>query len=400
MDIDRRDEGLLNDSEDKTSLQSGAKHSNVAAEALNEMSSVLYQAIAGRDNLVFSPLGIYCVLSMLHQGARGETRRILSHMFPEADQAALRRLLRRLRWLMARRPDDELSTELSIAAAIWIQEGYACSPAFVESVHEVTEGEVAALDFAGRPDAAATAISDWVREKTRGLCGPMVSGKAISPLTKAVLGTALYYKARWAKKFDEPKPGPFDQLDGEKLDVQMMAGRFSHLSYVRHADYWGLELPYRDGPASMVVLVPNSRGQESLSALESQIGPGLREVVGAASDQEVALTMPQFRIKGSHGISDDSDRLGLGHIFSPEADFSGITVEPGLRIDRLLHDAYINVDRYGTEAAAATLAVMDTGIYTPAPEPIVLTIDRPFVFAVLEKVSGAILFLGRVVRPE
>ena len=57
----------------------------------------------------------------------------------------------------------------------------------------------------------------------------MVSGKAISPLTKAVLGTALYYKARWAKKFDEPKPGPFDQLDGEKLDVQMMAGRFSHL---------------------------------------------------------------------------------------------------------------------------------------------------------------------------
>ena len=96
MDIDRRDEGLLNDSEDKTSLQSGAKHSNVAAEALNEMSSVLYQAIAGRDNLVFSPLGIYCVLSMLHQGARGETRRILSHMFPEADQAALRRLLRRL----------------------------------------------------------------------------------------------------------------------------------------------------------------------------------------------------------------------------------------------------------------------------------------------------------------
>ena len=126
MDIDRRDEGLLNDSEDKTSLQSGAKHSNVAAEALNEMSSVLYQAIAGRDNLVFSPLGIYCVLSMLHQGARGETRRILSHMFPEADQAALRRLLRRLRWLMARRPDDELSTELSIASCGDLDSGRLC----------------------------------------------------------------------------------------------------------------------------------------------------------------------------------------------------------------------------------------------------------------------------------
>ena len=374
---------------------------------------------------------------MLHEGARGETRSALSHLFPDepaaADQAHLQLLLDDLKSLAQLSPHelphfedealplpwgqhdsqdadslgvlhgaptpDDVRIHLSVATAVWIQDGYRYNPGFTDAVRTITEGEVATADFNDGPSAAA-AINEWAKVNTQGLCGPMVTAGLFSSLTRAVLGTAVLFKGRWEQPFRYAESGHFYQLDNARLEVRMMLGWFERPNYVKRDGFWALELPYDRRPISMVVLVPDSPGEESLVALEGRIGPGLRDVIDTDPyEGDVKLTMPRFKIQCSPKISGSLASLGLGTIFKPRTDFSGISSEPGFQVAEILHDAYIDVNPYGTQAAAATLAIY-TGIARPRPEPIALTIDRPFVFAVVEKTSGAVLFAGRVVRPE
>lgn len=429
--------------------------SDLVAACVNDAAFALYPELSTRGNQIFSPLGIYCVLRMLYEGARGETRRALSrwldHESRSAAPADLRLLLDKLESL-ARLTDaearqledtgrarrqfesgqgdgflkdavrarqqleqsgqwdrlldnmfgnataDDVRLHLSVASGIWIQKGYACNADFLETIHAMIAAEMATLDFAGHPSEACEAINAWVAELTHGRIGSMLSPDRVSPLTRAIVGNALYFKARWEEKFPNSKRGHFYLLDGTRVETQMMVGEFWGLNYVQQPDFWAVELPYYRRPISMVLLVPNSQGEDALAALERQMSSRWGQILDARAQRNtVILTMPQFKVHGSHSLGRLSS-LGLNAIFAPGADFSGISDEPGFAVDEILHDAYISVDQYGTEAAAATLAAT-MGARLPR-EQVALTIDRPFIFLVLDKSSGVILFLGRVEKPE
>lgn len=430
--------------------------SDIVAACVNDVAFALYPELSTRGNQIFSPLGIYCVLRMLYEGARGETRRALSrwlgHESRSPAPADLRRLLDKLESL-ARLTDDEareledagrrrrqfeqsgqwdrflkdagrarqqleqsgqwdrlldnmfgnataddVRLHLSVANGIWIQKGYAYNADFLETIHAMIEAETATLDFAGHPSEACEAINAWVAERTHGRIGSMLSPNQVAPLTRAIVGNALYFKAKWQDEFHESKRGHFYLLDGTRVETQMMVGEFGGLNYVQQPDFWAVELPYYRRPISMVLLVPNSQGEDALAALERQMSSRWSEILDARAQwNAVILTMPQFKVRGSHSLSSTLSPLGLNAIFAPGADFSGISDEPGFAVDEILHDAYISVDQYGTEAAAATLA-MTLGFTPRAQVP--LTIDRPFLFLVSDKSSGVILFLGRFEKPE
>ena len=411
--------------------------SKVAAARINDVAFALYCDLSAGGNLIFSPLGVYCVLRMLLYGAQGETRQVLSLLLQENSETdapsplrvlldlldsytrltvtevdsiehaseARRRLEQSGEWgehhaiLYGTASEDDLRLQLSIANAIWIQEGYECKPGFRDAIHAMMAADPTVLDFKGRRAESCDAINAWVSEQTHGRIGAMLSPESVSPLTRAILGNALYFKARWQQEFHKSKMGNFTLLDGAKIQVQMMEGEFWRLKHVHRSDFWAVELPYYGRPISMVLIVPTLPGKDALVRFEHQLSDRWSEISDGEQEWEaVTLTMPQFKVRGSHRLSDTLSGLGLDVVFLPEADFSGISEEPGFRIDDILHDAYLAVDQHGTEAAAVTLAAME-GAMRPLQRT-ALVIDRPFLFAVVDKNSGVILFIGKVENPE
>lgn len=419
------------------SPQSRRDEAKVIAASVNDVAFGLYRELAARDNMIFSPLGVYCVLRMLYEGARGETReallRLLRRESHSADPAPLlrplldelesltqltedeiraleasaeerRRLEARGEWdetralFLGTATAEDLRLDLRIASAIWIQTGYAIDPGFMAALRAMMEADVTSLDFASNPARSCDAINSWVAERTHGRIETMLAH--IPPLTRAIVGNALYFKARWQDEFGEPKPSHFYLLDGTQVQVQMMAGHFSDLNHIRGNDFWAVELPYYGTSVSMVLMVPAHPGGSAFSSLERDLARRWTEALDRPATATAAvLTMPQFKVQASRELAATLSRLGLGSVFGPGADFSGVSGEPGVHVSEILHNTYLTVDRYGTEAAAATLAVVYGAALQPPPKPIVLRIDRPFLFAVVDRTSGVILSLGKVENP-
>jgi serine protease inhibitor len=402
----------------------------------------LYHTLSIPGNFIFSPLGLYCALGMLFEGARGSTRDALSALLghdahvPLAPvlkalldklhtrtqltpynlqslqhaEAERRALVDRGEWreeladLYGTATAEDVRLDLAIANGMWIQNTYPCRPEFVEILQAGMAAEVAHLDFEGQPAQASRIINAWVHNKTRGRIPAMLSPSDLSPLTRALLANALYFKARWDTEFASPEPGPFYLLDGTPVQAQMMTRVFWGLNYMDMGDFWMVELPYYQQPISLIILVPSARGATALLSLEQQLRPSWssaqqRLLRGRRNGGVgVSLTMPEFRIKAQHELAPALSQLGLHQMFDEGADFSGVSDEPRFHINRILQNAFISVDQYGTEAAAVTMVEME-GAAFPPKEQVTRTIDQPFLFAIVDKPSDVILFLGKVVNP-
>jgi serpin B len=177
-----------------------------------------------------------------------------------------------------------------------------------------------------------------------------------------------------------------------------MQAHLDHLGYREEPGLQVCELPYRGRDLSMVVLLPPA-GQ--LGALEARLArEGLDPVAGRLRPRTVNVALPRFRIEAQFGLNDPLIALGMRDAFSPgRADFSGMTGTRDLFVSAVVHKAFIEVNEKGTEAAAATGAVMTLTAMPVAEEPAVFRADRPFLFALRDRASGVVLFLGRVAQP-
>lgn len=409
----------------------------IIADPLVRLAFELYGQFSAPENTVLSPLGIYCVLAMLYEGAGGESRDALSRLLPrepgwslaseidvlldelhsrtqltrneikqlKADEEQRADLVSRGEWNewsefhYGTATAQDVRLELLIANGLWIQDTYACKPEFVEAVRSQMSGKIEHLDLECDPVHSCRVINDWISEETRGRIGPVLSPADLGPLRRLILASALYFKARWENIFGEPRTGPFYLLDGSVIEAQMMSTEYWGLNYVQTDSYWAVELPYYRRPVSMVVIVPSSRGLEAFLALErgfSHYWNAFR-LDKPRRRQRVILTMPEFQITANYELSSRLSGMGLRNIFGQNADFSGISDERGLGIDAILHNTYISVNPYGTEAAAATLGVMIGA--SPPEEIVILTVDRPFLFVIVDKPTGVPVFLGKVTNP-
>lgn len=350
------------------------------------------------SNLVVSPSSVATVLAMILPGARTATAdeitaTLHTRLEPERVAAAAGALDRALLELARA---DEL--DLRISNAVWTQDGLALRLEFERALVEAFRAGLHRADFRHDPEGTRRAINQLVSQQTAGKIPELFDPGAIRSDISLVLTNAIYLEARWLQAFDpdETRPEPFNLLSRGTTEVVMLHRRGS-LGYAAGDGWRAVELPYRGGRLVMDVILPDEgRFDRFRDGLEVE---RLRELLGALDSREVRLALPKFDFDSDLDLRAPLQALGMRIAFTDAADFSGITDEAALRVDRVVQRAHVEIDERGTTAAAATGATMQlVSVVTPS-RPIELRVDRPFLFAVRDRMTGALLFIGQVTNP-
>jgi serpin B len=296
----------------------------------------------------------------------------------------------------------EKQYELNVANSLWGQKGFAIQPAFLELTKKNYAGGFRELDFKADPEAARGTINRWVEEKTRNRIQDLLKQGTVNRQTRLVLANALYFKGQWAQQFDVrlTADDKFRVAPDRTAPVRMMMQR-GKFSYGETDDAQLLGMPYRSGQdfgLSMVVILPKTI--DGLGQLEAKLsGPLLQKWLALMSGRPGEIFFPKFKLECDYGLVPHLSELKMQTAFDPtKADFTAITAEREFFIQEVVHKAMIEVNEEGTVAAAAT-AVGGAQPASAPPEPFTFRADHPFLYAIVARPSGNVLFLGRFVNP-
>ncbi len=343
-------------------------------------------------NAFLSPFSASMALGMALNGAGGETFEAMRSAlrFGTAPMAEINQGYRDLMTLL---PGLSRSTELAVANSVWSDKGFPILPSFVTAVRSFFDAEARSLDFSD-PATVAT-INSWVKEKTGNKIPKLLD--EIRQDEVAILINAVYFKGSWRDGFDrgQTRPEPFHGADGSNRTVSMMSRDPGPLRYSRGSGYEAVELLYGNGAFAMTVILPEA-GATPAEVLSQLDASAWRELRASFTEGSLGLKLPKFRLEYERTLNADLTALGMGIAFDgSRADLYGIAdVRPNrLFISRVLQKTFVDVNEEGTEAAAAT--VVGVGVTCACPPP-TLVVDRPFLFVIHERLSGTILFLGRM----
>jgi serpin B len=371
----------------------------------NDFAFALHGRLArSPGNRFFSPLSIRAALGMACAGARGETADQMSQVLgfdagDETAHAAVAALIDRLN----ESGIDEF--ELSVANSLWMQKGTKLQADFTSLVTRCYAGAIQSVDFREDPASACVLINRWVEEKTRKRIRDLIQRDALSVETSLVLANAVFFKGLWEQPFDEisTRREPF-HLEGAEVQAPLMH-QAGVARYVEGDGYQALDLGYRDGDLSMLVILPN-REVGIPGLVDRFTATEFERCVAQLSRTVVEMFLPRFRITWSGDLGLVLEGLGMTLPFdSTRADFAGIN---GCRpphpdsqfLSAVLHKAFVEVNEAGTEAAAATAVVAPARALFGQPREIaVFRADHPFLYFIRDRKSGAILFTGHLADP-
>ena len=388
---------------DEPGAITAANDAKSAASASNRFALDLYRALPkDGQNRFFSPYSISEALAMTRAGAAGETAQELDRVFyfPKRRAAAQAALRKGLAPPKLNRHDGTSAPayRLQVANALWGHTSSTFVPAFLEELKGRYAAPLERLDFT-RSSEARKRINDWVAEKTQDKIKDIVPAGKPTPDTRLALANAIYFKARWAKAFSESKTrdAPF-HLEGAKSAPAKFMNRTEAYAYGEDAQVQVLELPYEGGAASMVVILPKRKG--GLAAVEQSLDAKSLSRWLELDSRQVAVSLPRFRYTVPLNLSKILPAMGMPRAFTPKADFSSMCSSERLYIGPVLHKAFVAVDEKGTEAAAATVVLMKRESVSAPAKAVTFRADHPFLFLIRHRVTGAILFMGRVRDPN
>jgi serine protease inhibitor len=367
-------------------------------EVDNSFGLKLFREINAQDtgkNLFISPLSVAMALGMTYNGADGETQEAMARTL-ELENMTIQEVNESYRDLIALLLDLDPRVELALANSIWYRNTMSFEQAFLDINREYFDAEVTGLNF--DDPAAADVINDWVNDATNGKIGEIVD-KPISPDLVMFLINAIYFKGDWTSQFDKglTQDAGFALLDGTTKRVETMF----HKSAAPVRTYWDdlvrvVDLPYGGDAFSMTILVP--LGDNDVEDVIPQLDAARwRAVVDGLDSTAVIVVMPKFTMEYELEMTDVLSSLGMGVAFDHfAADFSKMNPDDNLFISEVKHKTFVDVNEEGTEAAAVTSVGM--GFTSTGPVP--FRVDRPFVFAVRERYSGTIIFIGKILDPQ
>jgi serpin B len=372
-------------------------------------ATALYQRVAAQatGNLAISPFSIDAAIAMTSAGARGETlaemAKAMNLLSPpdaawHADMGAFIASLSC--------PAEHRSRQMDIANRLFIQKGKALVPAFVDLLKNDYDAAPGEVDFIQQTEAARQTINGWVGKATREKIKNLVPPKLLTPDARVVLVNAVFLADRWAAEFPaaNTKKRPFHLSAATTVEAPMMyrQGGNMDMSYAEMPGFRAVALKTADHATTMLVLVPSE--VEGLAKLERSFdGAMLVKTISSLKSQKVNLTLPKFKVSGELGLKETLRELGIKRLFDPKAaDLSGIDGgKDQLYVAAALHQAVIDVNEKGFEAAAATAVMAFKGAVLAKPTPPVdVVVDRPFLFVVMDSSSKVPLFMGRVVDPR
>jgi serine protease inhibitor len=362
----------------------------------NAFAFRLLNEVLARDtteNTILSPLSASLALGMTANGARGETLDSMLAVlgFRGLDADELNRSAKGISDLILKL---DPKVDMRVANSVWANEGFPFHESFFEAVRQWYDAEARTLPFAD--PATLGIINGWVQANTGGKIDKILD--VIPPQAVMYLINALYFKGDWTYRFDpaRTRPADFTTVAGERTAVKLM-DQIAELPYAEVDGVQLVELPYASGGFAMTLVLP-APGQRIDDVARGLDAGRWAEWVAALEKQEVQVQLPRFRAETDKVLNDPLIALGMGIAFGlGAADFSGLSpAGRDLAISMVRQKTFIQVDELGTEAAAVTAVEISR---TSMPARPVFRADRPFLLAIRERSSGALLFLGRIGAP-
>jgi serpin B len=361
--------------------------------ANNKFAFELYSQLAKNEtgNIFYSPYSIFSALTMTYEGAGGETAEEMKNVLHLPETSILRPNFARIYNEINKRTD---TYELRTGNALWLQKDYPFYDNYKKIVEEYYGGKAANVDFEKETEKSRETINSFIAEQTNNRIKELIPKEVLSRDTVAVLTNAIYFKGTWEYKFDksQTREEDFKVTSNKTVKVQMMHMSNVKLNYSDLGNLQILELPYKGGEISMLILLPKG----DLKDIESNLTlEKISQYRSRMTETEISVSLPKFEFSTKYELGGTLQNLGMKKAFiSGMADFSKMSPDgKELFISFVLHQAYIKVDEEGTEAAAATAVGISRTAF------MIFRADHPFIFIIQERKTGNILFIGRVVDP-
>ena len=385
--------------DDSKSTDAGVKET---VKGNNEFALDIYSELnEPGKNLFFSPWSISSALAMTFEGAKGQTAEEMQTVmhFQENDlkrQSSFAKIFNSLN-------KENSEYQLSTANALWAQKDYPFLENYINTTKKYYSAEFTNMDFVNKTEESRKTINSWVEEKTNDKIKDLIPAGTLDSMTRLVLTNAIYFKGDWEIQFDKEKTKKQDFKVNENTTVQVDMMKLKEgkeeFKYTETDELQIIELSYKGKELSMLVLLPKNSMQELESMLSTE---KIEEWKDSMYKRDVYVYFPKFKFETKYFIANNLSDMGMPTAFSYDADFSGMfdstkTTE-NLFISQVIHQAFVQIDEEGTEAAAATAVVIKELSAGPIDIP-EFKADHPFIFLIQENTTGSILFMGKVVDP-
>lgn len=364
-------------------------------QANNQFSFSLFSNSANqeiKENLIISPFSVSMALSMTLNGAAGTTKTGMEKTLGfEGKQAASINDYNKLLLTQLQGVDEKVT--FNVANSIWYRNNFTVIPSFVSTNQNYYQAEVTSLDFAS-PSAVNT-INNWVNTKTNSAIPTII--ESISPDNVMFLINALYFKGSWRNKFDGTKTSDqsFYKEDLSVVKCKMMSQESTY-RYLSNDLVSAIEMPYGQGNFVMTVLLPQT-GKTTSDLTAAFNAANWKKWNDEMVSNKTQVYLPRFKINYENKLNSLLSTMGMADAFNPAAaDFTRINAGGGLSISEVKHKTMVEVNEEGTVAAAVTSVGINL---TAFPQTQIININKPFVFVISEKSTGAILFTGRIMDP-
>ena len=381
-----------------------AVQSGVVADLTNQFALDLYSFLGNETslasgNLFYSPASLLIALAMISLGAKGKTAEEIENVLHFASVPTPDFNNNMKQFISTLNPASDNNTKLLTANRLFIEKSFEVFESFINGTREFYDAEVALVDYVKHCEKARKEINRWVEQKTNDKIKGLIPAGALSVNTRLTLVNAIYFKGLWLKPFrkEQTISGSFFVAKKRKLQVPMMRQKAIFKFIVsRELACQILEMPYIGKKMSMVIFLPVEK--HGLASLEEQLTfenlqASLSALV-ASKPRKMKVYLPKFKLTQKFDMKDILSKMGAEEMFiRDKANFTGIADDP-LYVSKVFHKAFVEVNEEGTESAAAT----GIGIQAPSRKPMFIA-NHPFMFLIRHSDTGAILFLGRLMKP-
>ena len=343
-------------------------------------------------NFVISPLSITQAFGMAISGATGENQDEMLNVFGLNNIESMNDAHKGIREVLSA---VDSKTTINIANSAWYNSNYGIKTPYKESLRSYYDAEISGLDFNNSEQAVET-INSWVNEKTQGKIPDIVD--EVTPEHVLFLINAVYFYGSWTYQFDESATSnaPFYLSSGDNVSIKMM-NQENDLEYFDNDNYRGVKIPYGNGTFLMTVILPQNDNSTDM-LIESLDAKEWNNINKEHPIRKVGLLMPRFKTECDFDLIPPLKELGMNMAFKPIGGFKDIS-DLNILISEVKHKTFIEVDEKGTEAAAATSIGIREFSSLPDDDKIIFQVNKPFLFFISEKQSGAVLFAGKIENP-
>lgn len=352
----------------------------------------------GDEDFVVSPFSISAAMSMTYAGARGETREQMARVMRFGDEeAGVHEQYREYLTELDQMAGDTIS--LNIANSLWAQQDYHFRDSFLDLIESAYGSRTFMVDFMGDREGIRQHINRRVYKQTAENIDNLITRGVLTADTRLLLVNAIHFFGPWLDGFDAEltREDSFYPSPGEPSKANFMNQRDT-FPYFEDENMQVLEIPYAGGNFSMMVILP-SEGIELAQVEESLDALCFFRLTRQVRPTAVELLLPRFEARSGVDLEETLASMGMENAFTDYADFSGMTGQKDLKIDKVIHQAMIEVAEEGTEAAAATAVVAIRKTTPVQDEYTVFNANKPFLFFIKDNQYQSILFAGRVMDP-